>query len=62
LGFSEPTDWYRVTQNDLLEGGCASLLNHFYEGSPSAAAMDLYPDYQFLEWFAYSGERGPFFR
>jgi hypothetical protein len=43
------SDWYRVTQKDLIDIGGSSLLGK-YNYSPSLIFSTVYPEYEWLSW------------
>jgi hypothetical protein len=49
LGIREPSDWYRVTNQDFREHGGGAFLLH-YDSTVSAAIMSYLPDYDWKEW------------
>ncbi|MGA2620744.1 MAG: hypothetical protein ABSF26_24230 [Thermoguttaceae bacterium] len=49
LGYRQPDDWYRVTQDDFLRNAGNGLVKK-YGSSPSAAVMDLIPSGEWHEW------------
>lgn len=49
LGYKTPEDWYRITQKDFHRNKGNRFLA-YYQGSPSAAVMEYFPDYDWKEW------------
>jgi hypothetical protein len=50
LGFERPEDWYAISYHDFEENHGKGLLIRVYKGSPSAAAMDHFPKYDWEPW------------
>jgi hypothetical protein len=49
-GFAAPTDWYRLTKRDVIDGGGSGLLRHYYGGSVSVAIQHLFPEHHWHQW------------
>ena len=44
LGYKYPQDIHKITAEDVFKHGAQSLLNIYYNGSPSLALESVYPD------------------
>src|SRR5690242_14654714 len=45
LGYKSMDDWYKVTVEDIHKNGGSRLLHAYYNGSPSAALLNVYPEH-----------------
>jgi hypothetical protein len=52
LGYERLEDWYRVSQDDLINIGGGSLLLH-YGGSPYSLLLSVFPDHKWIPWKFY---------
>ena len=43
-------DWYNVTLEDIVKNGGGGLLNGYYNGSPSKALLNAYPEHIWHFW------------
>lgn len=58
LTFSNPEDWYKIKRRNFFDNYGGALLNHWYHGSPIAAAQEMFPDYDWIPWFFLQVPRG----
>lgn len=50
LGYKTMDDWYKVTQNDIFKHGGQSMLDCYYNNSPSQALQAVYPEHNWMPW------------
>lgn len=50
LGYRHMEDWYNVTGDEIQKNGGNSLLSTYYDGSPSRALQDVYPEHNWIIW------------
>ena len=50
LGYKTMEDWYSITQKDIYQHGGVSIIDSYYNNSPSKALKSLYPEHQWLMW------------
>ena len=50
LGFNSRDDYYKIHERDIRSYFGGSLLEKYYQGSPTALVMGVYDDYPFLTW------------
>lgn len=58
LTFSNPEHWYKIKRRNFFDNYGGALLNHWYHGSPIAAAQEMFPDYDWIPWFFLQVPRG----
>lgn len=46
LGYKQMEDWYNITQLDIIKNGGVGVLDYYYNGSPSAALQNVFPEHQ----------------
>ncbi len=46
LGYTKIDDWYDITQTAFVKNRGNGLIRNHYNGSPSAAVMEIYPNYK----------------
>jgi len=49
LVYTEPEDWYKITQ-DIIHDNCGCGMLNYYHGSPIQFLRAVYPEYEWLEW------------
>mgnify|MGYP003373223661 CR=1 FL=1 len=50
LGFREASDWYKVKSRDFSKFNGVTLLASYYRRSPSAAVIDIFPEWNLNPW------------
>jgi very-short-patch-repair endonuclease len=49
MKYTEPEDWYKVTQN-IIHDNCGCGILNYYQGSPMQFLIAVYPEYEWLAW------------
>lgn len=50
LNFTKQEDWYKIRWEHFLENDGSTLLDKYYEGSPSKMIAAVFSDYPYLPW------------
>ena len=50
LGYKVMDDWYNVVQEDIFRHGGRTILQQFFNNSPSKALQTVYPQHNWLLW------------
>jgi hypothetical protein len=50
LGWTKPSDWYQISREIFNQNNGRGILSHCYNTSPPAAAMELYPNFDWKGW------------
>src|SRR5690348_3075708 len=50
LGIKDMDDWYNIKQGDIHKHDGSSLLTKYYNGSPSTALLNIYPEHEWMLW------------
>ncbi len=49
LKYNKMKDWYKLTQ-DIMDNRRGGTIIAYYDGSPKSFVMDIFPEYEWLDW------------
>lgn len=50
LEYKTYEDWYKISQEDIIEHGGRTLVSTYYSGSPASLVSCVYPEFDWKVW------------